>query len=86
LRFTVNEDVVRSIRTEGAKLKKGKAMSNTFRTSNDPMKHKTGKPRLGPLTVEQLTKLLESARPKHRAKIQRALDYKKTIQKIITTS
>ena len=58
-------------------------MSNTFRTSNDPMKHKTGKPRLGPLTVEQLTKLLETARPKHRAKIQRALDYKKTIQKII---
>ena len=47
------------------------------------MKHKTGKPRLGPLTVEQLTKLLESARPKHRAKIQRALDYKKTIQKLI---
>ncbi len=63
--------------------KKGNGMSNTFKTSNDPMKHKTGKPRLGPLTVEQLTKLLESARPKHRAKIQRALDYKKTIQKII---
>ena len=62
--------------------KKGKTMSS-FRTSNDPMKHKTGKPRLGPLTVEQLSKLLESARPKHRAKIQRALDYKKTIQKII---
>ena len=61
-------------------------MSNTFKTSNDPNKHKTGKPRLGPLTVEQLTKLLESARPKHRAKIQRALDYKKTIQKTITKS
>ena len=65
--------------------KKGKTMSS-FRTSNDPMKHKTGKPRLGPLTVEQLSKLLESARPKHRAKIQRALDYKKTIQKIIAKS
>ena len=45
------------------------------------MKHKTGKPRLGPLTVEQLTKLLESARPKHRAKIQRALDYKKQFKR-----
>ena len=65
--------------------KKGNSMS-TFRTSNDPMKHKTGKPRLGPLNVAQLSKLLESARPKHRAKIQRALDYKKTIQKIIEKS
>ena len=65
--------------------KKGKTMS-TFRTSNDPMKHKTGKPRLGPLTVEQLTKLLESARKKHRAKIQRAIDYKQHIQKTITKS
>jgi len=61
-------------------------MSNTFRTSNDPMKHKTGKPRLGPLTVEQLTRLLESARPKHRAKIQRAIDYKQHIQKTLTKS
>jgi hypothetical protein len=61
-------------------------MSNTFKTSNDPMKHKTGKPRLGPLTVEQLTKLLESARPKHRAKIQRAIDYKQHIQKTIAKS
>ena len=56
---------------------------SAFNTHNDPMKHKTGKPRLGPLNVEQLTKLLESARKKHRPKIQRALDYKKTIQKII---
>ena len=69
-----------------SQIKKGKAMSNTFRTSNDPMKHKTGKPRLGPLTVAQLSKLLESARPKHRAKIQRALDYKQHIQKTITKS
>ena len=59
---------------------------STFRTSNDPMKHKTGKPRLGPLNVAQLSKLLESARPKHRAKIQRALDYKQHIQKIIEKS
>jgi hypothetical protein len=50
------------------------------------MKHKTGKPRLGPLTVEQLTRLLESARKKHRAKIQRAIDYKQHIQKTITKS
>jgi hypothetical protein len=65
--------------------KKGNDMS-TFRTSNDPMKHKTGKPRLGPLTVEQLTKMLESARKKHRAKIQRAIDYKQHIQKTIAKS
>ena len=65
--------------------KKGNSMS-TFRTSNNPMKYKTGKPRLGPLTVEQLTKLLESARKKHRAKIQRAIDYKQHIQKTITKS
>jgi hypothetical protein len=49
-------------------------MSNTFRTTNDPMKHHSGKPRLGPLNVAQLTKMLESARPKNRAKIQRAID------------
>jgi len=59
---------------------------SAFNTHNSPLKHKTGKPRLGPMNVEQLTKLLESARPKHRAKIQRALDYKKTIQKIIAKS
>jgi len=61
-------------------------MSNTFKTSNDPMKHKTGKPRLGPLTVEQLTRLLETARKKHRAKIQRALDYKLHIQRTLSKS
>jgi hypothetical protein len=59
---------------------------STFRTSNDPMKHKTGKPRLGTLNVEQLTKLLESARKKHRAKIQRAIEYKQHIQKTLTKS
>jgi hypothetical protein len=61
-------------------------MSNTFRTSNDPMKHKTGKPRLGPLNVAQLTKLLETARKKHKAKIQRALDYKLHIQRTLEKS
>ena len=40
----------------------------------DPMKTKTGKPRLGPLNVEQLNKLLETCRPKHRSKIQRVID------------
>ena len=40
---------------------------------NDPMKHKSGKPRLGPLNVEQLRKMLESARPKHKAKIERRI-------------
>lgn len=40
----------------------------------DPMKTKTGKTRLGPLNVESLNKLLETCRPKHRAKIQRAID------------
>lgn len=59
---------------------------SAFNTHNDPLKHKTGKPRLGPMNIEQLTKLLESARAKHRVKIQRALDYKKTIQKIIEKS
>ena len=65
--------------------KKGKTMS-AYNTHNDPMKHHSGRPRLGPLNVAQLTKLLETARPKNRAKIQRALDYKQTIQKIIEKS
>lgn len=39
----------------------------------DPMKTKTGKPRLGPLNRAQLEKLLETARPKNRAKIERRL-------------
>jgi hypothetical protein len=59
---------------------------SAFNTHNNPLKHKTGKPRLGPMNVEQLTRLLETARPKHRAKIQRALYYKKTIKKIIARS
>ena len=36
----------------------------------DPMKHKTGKPRLGPLNLKQLNELLEkSSKPKDKAKI-----------------
>jgi len=52
------------------------------RTHNDPMKHKTGKPRLGPLNVAQLTELLKNARTKHKAKIQRALDNRISTQSV----
>jgi hypothetical protein len=48
-------------------------MSKAKDSKRDPMKTKTGKPKLGPLNVEQLTKMLESCRPKHRMKIQRAI-------------
>ena len=68
----------------GANFKETKM--SAYNTHNDPMKHHSGKPRLGPLNVAQLTKLLETARPKNRAKIQRVLDYKKTIQKILEKS
>lgn len=48
-------------------------MSNTIKT-RDPMRTKTGKTRLGPLSFEQLNKLLEqTTRPKDRAKIQRRI-------------
>jgi hypothetical protein len=40
----------------------------------DPMRTHSGKVRLGPLNVSQLTKMLESAQPKNRAKIQRRID------------
>jgi uncharacterized membrane protein len=39
----------------------------------NPMFTKTGKPRLGPLNVEQLTKLLSDSRKKNKPKIQRAI-------------
>jgi hypothetical protein len=42
-------------------------------SKRDPMKTKTGKPHLGPLNVEQLNKLLENCRPRHKNKIQRAI-------------
>ena len=44
----------------------------------DPMKTRNGNPRLGPLNVVQLEKLLETARPRHRAKIQRRIDVMKS--------
>lgn len=50
--------------TKGANQKTRKASS---------MLTKTGKPRLGPLNVEQLTKLLDGARKKHKPKIQREI-------------
>lgn len=40
----------------------------------DPMRTHSGKVRLGPLNVQQLTNMLKSARPKNRAKIQRRID------------
>ena len=45
-------------------------MSVEKESKRDPMKTKAGKPRLGPLNLEQLNKLMETARPKERAKIQ----------------
>jgi hypothetical protein len=42
----------------------------------NPMFTKTGKPRLGPLNVEQLTKLLDGARKKHKPKILKAISRK----------
>ena len=39
--------------------------------ANDPMKYKTGKTRLGPLSLAQLTDLLEkTSKPKDKAKIR----------------
>jgi hypothetical protein len=48
----------------------------------DPMKSKTGKPHMGPLNVEQLTKLLADCRPKHKNKIQRALNNRTLTQQV----
>lgn len=48
-------------------------MSVKKESKRDPMKTKTGKPKLGPLNVAQLTQMLETCRPKHRGKIQRAI-------------
>ena len=48
---------------------------NQRNRKNDSMLTKTGKARLGPLNLAQLTKLLEtSTKPKERDKIQRALN------------
>jgi hypothetical protein len=48
---------------------------NQRNRKNDPMVSKTGKAKLGPLNVTQLSKLLDSStKPKEKAKIQRALN------------
>jgi len=48
---------------------------NQRNRKNDSMLTKTGKARLGPLNLTQLTKLLEtSTKPKEKDKIQRALN------------
>lgn len=39
----------------------------------NPMLTKNGKQRLGPLNLEQLTKLMEGARNKHKPKIARRI-------------
>lgn len=45
-------------------------MSTTKKLINDPMKHKSGKTRLGPLNLAQLNKMLaDSSKPKEKAKI-----------------
>ena len=54
--------------------------SNQKTRKANPMLTKTGKPRLGPLNIEQLTKLLNDARKKHKAKIQRAIDHRTKTQ------
>lgn len=46
----------------------------------DPMKTKTGKPRLGPLNLKQLTEMLEKeSKPKNKSKIQNRI---RTLSKI----
>jgi hypothetical protein len=48
---------------------------NQKNRKSNPMLTKTGKTRLGPLNLAQLTKLLEtSTKPKEKDKIQRALN------------
>jgi len=48
---------------------------NQKNRKNDPMLTKTGKTRLGPLNLAQLTKLMEtSTKPKEKSKILRALN------------
>jgi hypothetical protein len=50
------------------------AGQNQRNRKNDPMLTKTGKARLGPLNVAQLTKLMESAtKPKLKDKVRREL-------------
>ena len=44
------------------------------KSHNDPMKHKSGKTRLGPLNIAQLEDMLsKSSRPKDKSKIENRL-------------
>jgi hypothetical protein len=52
--------------------------------TRDSMKTKTGKPRLGPLNVAQLTKLLDGARKRHVPQIKRAIENRTKTQKVST--
>ena len=45
----------------------------------DPMRTKNGNPRLGPLNIAQLEKLLPNARKKHVMKISRRIAFMKTL-------
>jgi hypothetical protein len=47
--------------------------SNQKTLKSDPMRTKNGNPRLGPLNVAQLEKLLTSARKRHVMKITRRI-------------
>ena len=47
--------------------------SNQKTRKADPMRTKNGNPRLGPLNVAQLEKMLSSARKKNQAKITRRI-------------
>jgi hypothetical protein len=55
---------------------------SAYSTRNDPMRHHSGKPRLGPLNVKQLEEMLKTARPKNKVKIQRALDNRRSTQQV----
>ena len=54
----------------------------------DPMKTKTGKTRLGPLNIKQLTELLKTCRAKHKMKIERRINtlikYGHKIEEVVT--
>lgn len=47
--------------------------------SGNPMMTKNGNPRLGPLNIAQLEKMLGNARKKHVAKIQKRIAYLKSL-------
>ena len=62
------------------------AGQNQRNRKNDSMVSKTGKAKLGPLNVTQLSKLLESStKPKEKAKIQRALNKRPPVAAPATT-